>query len=262
MIYFLLPVYNEEDNIAALVGSLRAKMAPGDYRIVAVDDGSRDASAAILARLAGDAGDLEVVGSQVNMNIGAVFSSGINAVLQRAADEDIVIILESDQTSEIELVPVMADKIREGRDVVIASRYRPGGRYVNFPLRRRIFSSVVNQLLRRCFPIEGARDYTIFFRAYRAGLLREAVRWFGSGGLIQSKGFVANAELLVKLSWLGARVGEVPFIYDYGRKKGQSKIRVLRTFHEYFSALGYLRELRGKVRARRAEGALPEEAAV
>ena len=242
MIYFIFPVFNEEKGVSALIGELRKKMATQPYKMIAVNDGSSDNSLQILKDLAAD--DLVVETSRINMNVGAVFSSGIHRVLPEARDEDFVIIMESDQTSDINFIQDMIFELKENKkDIIIASRYRKRGRYVNFPLKRRIFSYCANYLMRAYFPIRGARDYTIFFRGYRVSILKKAVDYFGMFGLIQSKGFVANAELLIKLSLLTDRIAEVPFVYNYGRKIGKSKINVVRTINEYFVLINYLKRI-------------------
>lgn len=247
MIFFIFPVYNEKDDLPALIAGIRALMAGRSYRMVAVNDGSTDGSLEILNRLGGK--DLIVIGSTINMNIGAVFSNGIAEVLRLANDNDVMMIMESDQTSEIDLVLPMSEMIiKNEADVVVASRYIPGGRYQNFPFPRLVFSHGANFLMRRYFPVAGVFDYTIFFRAYRVGLLREAARYFGPFGLIQSKGFVANAELLIKLSLFTSKITEIPFVYNYGKKKGPSKIHVLRTINEYFVLINYLKRILRKHR--------------
>lgn len=245
MIYFLFPVYNEKDNLSKLLAGIRQMMAGKSYRMVAVNDGSTDGSLELLDELRQD--DLTIIGSVINMNVGAVFSAGIAQVLRTAQEDDVVVIMESDQTSELDLVLPMIEKIRkEAQDIIIASRYLPGGKYENFPLSRLVFSHCANRLMRAFFPIGDVRDYTIFFRAYRAGILRQAASYFGLFGLIQSKGFVANAELLVKLSFFTDKITEVPFMYNYGKKKGASKIRILSTVNEYFVLINYLKRIFAK----------------
>ena len=244
-LYFLLPIYNEEANIASVISGLRAGQFGDEIKIVAVNDGSADRTAAILNVLSGS--DLIMLGTHVNMNVGAVFSSGIKYIVSKAQDGDLLVILESDQTSAIDLVPVMLDEIRfKGKDIVVASRYVAGGGYRNFPVTRLIFSHLANRLMQYVFPIPNVLDYTIFFRAYRISSLRAALPYFGDSGLIQTHGFVANAELLIKLSLLSPLVAEIPFVYDYGVKRGASKINVLRTINEYFVLVAYLRRLTRK----------------
>jgi len=123
---------------------------------------------------------------------------------------------------------------------------------------RRIFSYAANFLMQKFFPIKGIFDYTIFFRAYRVGIIRKAVEHFGRFGLIQSLGFVANAELLIKLSFFTGRITEVPFIYDYGLKKGSSKIGVARTINEYFTVISYLKSVRRRIISDKNPSVIPE----
>jgi|SRR3989338_969192 len=246
MIYFVLPVYNEEKNLPVIIGKLRRRMAGRDYKIIAVNDGSRDESLSILKGCAG--ADLVIGGSVINMNVGAVFSDGIGIVLAQARNDDVLIIMESDQTSDVEFIDkLMAGIAQDGNDVVIASRYLKGGGYAHFPLARQIFSYCANGLMRLCFPIKGVCDYTIFFRAYRVEVLRRLVAYFGKYGVIQSKGFVANAELLIKLSLLTDRVAEIPYVYDYRKKLGKSKINIVRTINEYVVLINYMRRIFNKV---------------
>ncbi|MFC1593824.1 glycosyltransferase [Candidatus Omnitrophota bacterium] len=248
MIYFLLPIYNEAQNIPELIEEIR-KLALGQKcKIVAVNDGSNDNSLALLNELRDH--DLIIESTPLNMNVGAVFSAGLSKIASDSKDEnDTVIIIEADQTSSLDTVNDLLYEMHEkNKDIVIASRYQKGGGYTRFPLTRKMFSQNANSLLRKCFPIEGVLDYTIFFRAYRIGIIQEAMKCFGAFGLIQSKGFAANAELLIKLSLFTNKISEVPFIYDYGKKKGKSKIKVLGTINETFVLIGYLKEIARKFR--------------
>jgi len=243
MIYLVLPIYNEEENIRKMIPELRQIMKGQDYKIVAVNDGSSDGSAEVLKQMQGD--DLMVTGTKINMNIGAVFSLAIHKVLEHSnSNDDVLVIMEGDQTSECGIVKDMAAEIiQNNQDVVIGSRYPKGGQYKNFPLSRLIYSWGASFFMRKLFPIkDDVKDYTIFFRAYRVGILRQLTEYFGFFGLIQSRGFVANAELLVKISLFTKKIKEIPFIYNYGRKKGKSKMRIFRTINEYFVFVCYMKD--------------------
>lgn len=243
MIYFLVPVYNEQESIRGLILEIRRIFAARPYKIVAVDDGSKDNSSGILRALKAD--DLVVERFGANRDIGAVFSAGIERILSDSqGSDDVMVIIESDQTSPVTFVDRILSGISEGgADIVIASRYKRGGGYCGFPLTRRIFSLCANRLMGLCFPVKGVSDYTIFFRGYRISLVRKAFDYFGAADLITSRGFVANAELLVKLSLFTRRISEVPFVYNYARKSGRSKIRVGRTLNEYLRIIGHLRRV-------------------
>lgn len=250
MIYFVLPIYNEENNIQRLILDLRKLMQSKECKIIAVNDGSSDSSLEILYSLRDE--NLIIESSLINMNIGAVFSTAIQRVLSESKDNnDIMIILESDKTSDISLVDKLLTEIKEkGKDVVIASRYQKGGGYKNFPLHRYVFSWCANFFLRKLFPINsGVRDYTIFLRAYRVDVFRPLIEYFSPFGIIQTQGFIANSELLIKISLFTKRISEVPFVYDYGRKIGKSKMNILRTINEYFVFAFYMKEITRKMKA-------------
>jgi len=243
MVFFVLPIYNEEKNVRPLISGIRIAEKGEEFKIIAVNDGSADRSLSALKELAGDT--LIIESSVINMNVGAVFSTGINrAIRESNDDDDVLVIMESDRTSNIDLAQALIQSItQKDNDIAIASRYQSGGKYVNFPIFRRVLSLGASSILRYYFPISGVQDYTIFFRAYRVGILKKAILFFGPFGLIQSKGFVANAELLIKLSLLTDKIVEVPFIYDYGKKVGKSKITIFRTVNEYFIAVRYLKRI-------------------
>ncbi|MBF0483609.1 MAG: glycosyltransferase [Candidatus Omnitrophica bacterium] len=247
MLFIVIPVYNEEQNIKYLMDSLRQNLKDVEYKIVAVNDGSQDSSLKLLEGL--QTADLVIISSLINMNVGAVFSAGIDRVLQEANDNDILIIMEGDQTSDVKLIKLFVEEINKGQDIVIGSRHKLGGAYVNFPFLRRVFSFGANWMMQKIFPITGVKDYTIFFRAYRTRILNQAVKMYGKFGLIQSKGFVANAELLIKLSLLTNNIEELPLVYNYGKKKGASKINVFRTINEYFVLVNYMKRIFVKVKA-------------
>jgi len=248
MIYFVLPIYNEENNVKVIVPEIRRCMAGEEYKIVAINDGSSDGSLQLLKDL--KAKDLLIDGSLINMNIGAAFSLAIDRITRDSQDEnDVVVILESDQTSNIELVHDLISEIRDkGQDIVIASRYLKGGGYQNFPLPRLIYSWCANALLRFFFPIPKATDYTIFLRGYRVSAFYPVLDKLTSHAFLQSHGFVANSELLVKLTVFTDKVSEIPFIYDYGRKVGKSKMNVFRTIHEYFTFIQYMKYIVNQLR--------------
>ncbi len=245
MIFIVLPVFNEEENIKGVVGEIHRTLKKMPHKIVAVNDGSKDSSLKILEKLKGK--QLAYETYRTNMNVGAVFATGIARVLKDAQPDDVMIIMEADGTSAVDrIVPLLAGL--KQNDIVIASRYVSGGAYKNFPFTRRIFSHFASLLLRYYFPIADVRDYTIFYRAYRIRIIQKAVASFGLFGLIQSLGFVANAELLIKLSFFTGKISEIPFIYDYGKKQGESKMNVVRTINEYFTVLTYLQGVRRRLR--------------
>jgi glycosyltransferase involved in cell wall biosynthesis len=138
------------------------------YKIIAVDDGSKDG----LLKILKDNYDSDIIieAYKVNMNVGAAFSTGLfRAIHEAKSDEDIAIIMEGDQTSSTNVINNLINEIQNKQlDIVIDSRYRNEGGFKNFPLLRRLYSKNASRLMRKFFPSKNdILDYSIFFRAYR-----------------------------------------------------------------------------------------------
>ena len=249
MLYILFPVYNEQKNLRRLIRNIFQEDSSENIRIIAVNDGSDDSSMAILQE---ELRPSDVICTKlINMNVGAAFSDGIQVFLSIGNENDVLVIMETDVTSDVSFLKILEKNIRAyDQDVVIASRYQSRGCYRNFPIFRKILSYSVNRLLSVMFPIENVFDYSIFFRAYSWRILAKMKEYFGGHGVIQSKGFSANAELLIKASYLNARIAEVPYVYDYGKKDGKSKILILHSVLEYFRLIVYLKMLSKKIRGK------------
>lgn len=249
MIFVILAIYNEEKSLPALVREIRNVLSGEDYRIIAVDDGSSDLSHHILLQLKGE--DMLIAKHRVNLSIGAVFSTGFNIALRESkSDDDIVVIMESDQTSDSDILMRIINEIRaEGKDIAIASRYVRGGGYVKFPLLRMVHSVSANNILRACFPINEVTDYTIFYRSYRVKVLRKVMEFFGLSNFIHFRGFVSNSEVLIKASCFTRKISEIPFLYNYGNKKGKSKLRIFNNTLEYLYFIYSMRKIINSVKA-------------
>ncbi|MBI5369022.1 MAG: glycosyltransferase family 2 protein [Planctomycetes bacterium] len=237
MIRLIIPAYNEAANLPGVLERLRSTLAGGaePYQVFAVEDGSSDDTAEVLRRLAREH-PLTPLFHETNRGVAAAFRTGFAGALAGAADDDVVVLMEGDGTSAVESIPAMAARIRAGADVVVASRYRVGGGYRRFPLKRLILSCGANLVVSLLFPIPGVRDYTIFFRAYRAGPLKLAMARHGDQ-FITVDTFFANVEVLLNLRPCARRLEEIPFLYDYGRKQGKSGMKV---WHNLRSYLGFI----------------------
>jgi len=234
-VIFLLPVYNEAARLSALLSRIEAAMqrAGLPFRIVAVDDGSRDGSAAILADWA-ERLPITVLTHRHNRGLGETLRDGLEWIADHSEPDDAVVTMDADDTHDPECVPTMLEKIEAGADVVIASRFRPDARVAGVPPRRQLFSFGANWLLRAFLRIPGVRDYACGFRCFRADLLQRAVHKLENRLLeLRDWGFICTAELLWKFSLFGARCVEVPFTLRYDRKQGPSKMQPLRTILGY-----------------------------
>jgi dolichol-phosphate mannosyltransferase len=241
MIYVVIPAFNEErairPTLLALEAALRDQSDP--YLAVVVDDGSTDGTVAAAEAAVADTGGrlpLQVLRHAENRGLGAGLRTGIYWVLDQAAADDVIVMLDGDNTHPPRLIPGMLARLAEGYDLVIASRYRPGSIVHGVPPYRRALSDIGRLVFQVTFPIRGVRDYTCCFRAYRLPPLQRARLVYGDE-LCTARGFEAVVDLLLRLRQVGIRASEVPLELDYSERVGQSKMRVARTIR---STLGLL----------------------
>jgi dolichol-phosphate mannosyltransferase len=236
-VIFVLPAYNEEANMAGLLHSIEQAMVDGQlpWRVIAVNDGSRDRTAEILAEHQSVI-PLTVFDHPVNWGLGPTIRDGLRLAADSIDDGDIVITMDSDGTHSPGLVPRMVSLIREGHDVVIASRYRQGARVFGLSAIRTLMSNAASWLFRLALPISGVRDYTCGFRAYRGAALKTIHRLYGEK-LVEMAGFHCMADILIKCGNAGLICGEVPMILRYDLKGGESKMPVWKTVGQTLALL-------------------------
>lgn len=238
MISFVLPAFNEEPHITPLVEKIgrMANRLDDNYQILVVDDGSQDATAEIAATLE-EQYPLQLMRHQRNKGLHQTIWDGLRWAASVSGPNDIIVTMDADNTHEpthfLEMIPLLD----EGYDVVIASRYQPGAQEIGLTTGRRVLSRAANLVLRSFMPIAGVRDFTCGFRAYRAGIMQQALDLYGER-FIQARSFAAMTEILLKLRPLGIRASEVPLILRYDQKEGPSKMRITRTIVDYGRIVG------------------------
>jgi dolichol-phosphate mannosyltransferase len=234
--HVVLPAYNEAAGLPMLLHRL-AELAHTDKLTVwVVDDGSSDATADVAA--AGVSGlDVRLVRHPVNLGLGQAVRSGLQAVLVTAArEDDIVVVMDADDTHDPALIPLLRAELAAGADVAICSRFVLGGDDATAPLGRRLLSRAAAVLFNRALRVDDVRDFTSGFRAYRVSLLDRAARHWGER-LIEEQGFACMVELLLKLRHCRPVITEVPLTLRYDRKQGASKLRLMRTISQYLKLL-------------------------
>jgi dolichol-phosphate mannosyltransferase len=236
VLFILLPAYNEQDAIVPLSEKIDVvmKVAGIKYQIVAVNDGSRDRTTEQLRELA-TRFPLHVITHRLNRGLGETIRDGLEFVAEVGSKHDVVVRMDCDDTHDPKYILGMLEKLRAGHEVVIASRYAPGGGQIGVNLYRRTISRCANLLMKACFPIRGIKEYTSGFRAYRVALIQDAVEIFGNRFIdLKGMGFTGTVEKLIKCRMLGARVTEHGFVLRYDQKSGPSKVVTSLT------TLGYL----------------------
>ena len=228
-VWVVLPAYNEAASLPALLEAIDESMFEGrlDYHILLMDDGSTDGTADIARRF-GEEMPVRVERHPRNLGLGMTIRDGLMKAAELADPKDIVVTMDADNSHTPELILRMVRVIREGHDVVIASRYQPGSRVRGVPFLRRVLSYWGGWLFRLVFPIPGVKDYTCGYRAYRADLLKKVVGRYGEE-FFDQEGFQAMVDILLKLRRWDVIMGEVPLVLRYDRKEGASKMKVAKT---------------------------------
>jgi dolichol-phosphate mannosyltransferase len=240
---FVLPAYNEEENLPRLLEdfAVRTELLARTSRVLIVDDGSQDATADLVDAYEGDV-PAEVIRMGENQGPGAAFRAGFDAALAQCSDDALIVTLESDTTSDLDALPRMVERAEAGADLVLASWVMQG-----VSRRRRFLSAAAGWVIRHTLGLQ-ATTVSSFFRVYRASVLRAGVERYGEK-LVQEAGFACKAELLAKLSALGARVEEVEVDLDWTRRAGKSKMPVLKTIVGYWRMIARLRSSKAAVPA-------------
>ncbi len=245
MIFVLLPAYNEEKNVKAILDEIRQVLDSRKvlYRVLVVNDGSIDNTLKVLESVR-DLFPLQILSFDENRGVDAVFRQGIEWICRHSENDDIMISMDCDQTHKAQTFNLLIDALDEGNDVAIASRYHKNSKCVNLPFMRAFLSDGINAMLRLIFPIKGARDYTTFFRAYKIFVLKRALDFYKDRFLMQ-KGFSCMAEILIKLKPLGIKLEEVPIDLRFDLRTGKSKMNIKETIQGYLQLIG--KELHAKL---------------
>lgn len=229
-IYLVLPAYNEAGNIGTLLQRTVAVFLDSGLPlpiVIVVDDGSSDNTVEAVRAFEGLPG-LRLLRHEVNGGLGPTLRDGLREAARTARPDDMIVTMDADDTHHPGLIPAMAQKIREGFDVVIASRYRHDSRVLGLARSRRWLSIGAALIFRILHPIKGVKDYTCGFRTYRATLIIKAFDHYGEG-FVDKQGFQCMVDTLLKLRRFDPLMTELPFILRYDRKGGASKMNVLKT---------------------------------
>ena len=209
----VLPTYNEVENIETVLRRVR-ESAPGAHVLV-VDDGSPDGSADLADDVAEELGGISVLRRVAPTGLGSAYRDGFRWGLDRGYD--VLVEMDSDLSHDPAALPALLRAIDNGADLVIGSRYVPGGMTADWPWARRAISRTgcrYAQLMLRL----PTRDATSGFRAYRAGALRAV-----DLETLRANGYGFQVEMAYRVTAVGGDVREIPIEFR-DRTAGTSKM--------------------------------------
>jgi dolichol-phosphate mannosyltransferase len=235
MIYILIPIFNEEGNIANLHRELSSILPNEEKMFVFSDDGSSDKTIDLLKSHFSNT-NFTVLGDGLNRGPGYAFNTGFEWVLANSKniEKDIVITMEADCTSDITILSHMLAINRMGYDLVLASVYAQGGGFDSTSFIRKFLSSIANLLFRFLFDIK-VLTLSSFYRVYSVSLLQKIKQ--NNSAIITEYGFICMLEILVKAIKQDAKMIEVPMMLKSTKRVGKSKLKVFKTTMAYFRFL-------------------------
>jgi glycosyltransferase involved in cell wall biosynthesis len=211
MLSILVPVYQEAANIGPLLRDLEMHVPP-PCEILIVYDFPEDTTLAAIRALDPPCPNVRLVENTLGRGVVYALRAGF-----QASRGDAVIVMMADRSDEPHDVPALAERIRDGADVVAGSRYVRGGRQIGGPWLKRSLSRLAGLSL-HYFAGLPIRDATNNFRVYSRRVVEQIP-------IESTAGFAVALELTLKAHWRGWEVREVPTVW-HDRTAGRSRFRL------------------------------------
>ncbi len=209
----IVPTYNEIENLPLITKRLRA--AVPEAHLLIADDNSPDGTGSLADELAAGDEHIHVQHRPGKQGLGAAYLDGFRWGMDRGYD--VLVEIDADGSHQPEQLDLLLERIADGADLAIGSRWVPGGSVVNWPRHRLLLSRGANLYTRLALGID-VKDATAGFRAFRAPALErihlEAV---------QSQGYCFQVDLTWRAAQQGLRIEEVPITF-VEREIGASKM--------------------------------------
>jgi dolichol-phosphate mannosyltransferase len=208
-----LPTYNERENVERMLGEL-GRVLPEGGRVLVIDDASPDGTGELADRVAADLDYVDVLHRPGKSGLGPAYLAGFRHAL--AAGAELVLEMDCDFSHDPDDVPRLI-AATDKADLVLGSRYVPGGRVVNWGRGRRMVSSVGSLYARLALGVP-VRDLTGGFKCYRRAVLKTI-----DLDAIDSRGYAFQIETTYRALRAGFRVVELPISF-VDREVGRSKM--------------------------------------
>lgn len=209
----MIPTYNERSSLPVTLARLRAAVPEAD--VVVIDDNSTDGTAGWAEEQAAADKNVHVMHREAKNGLGQAYLAGMRWGIDRGYD--VLVEMDADGSHQPEQLPSLLERIEAGADVVLGSRWVPGGSVHNWPLSRQIISRTGNNYTRLALGIP-LGDPTGGYRAYR----REALEKIGLDK-VESHGYCFQVDMAWRAVQLGLDVQEVPITF-VEREQGVSKM--------------------------------------
>jgi dolichol-phosphate mannosyltransferase len=209
----VLPTYQEADNLVEVLD--RVRQATPDTQVLVVDDGSPDGTADLAEEHGAVVGGVQVLRRAEKSGLGSAYRDGFRWGLERGFD--VLLEMDSDLSHDPASLPSLLGAIEHGADLVIGSRYVPGGSIPNWSWHRRWLSKWGNRYAAGVLGL-AVNDSTAGYRAYRATMLRRI-----DLDRVVADGYGFQIEMTYEVVRRGGAVVEVPIAFA-DRVRGESKM--------------------------------------
>jgi dolichol-phosphate mannosyltransferase len=208
----VIPTFNERENLELIVG--RVHQAVPAAHVLVVDDNSPDGTGELADRMADGDERIQVMHRTAKDGLGAAYLAGFAVALEQGYR--IVVQMDADGSHPPETLPAMLERLADA-DLVLGSRYVPGGSVVNWPRHREVLSRGGNLYSRLALGV-GIQDITAGYRVFRREVLEELTTQE-----VNSQGYCFQIDMAWRAVRSGFRVVEVPITFTE-RERGDSKM--------------------------------------
>lgn len=210
----VLPTYQEATNIVTVLHRIRAAVPTAE--VLVVDDNSPDGTADLAEATAREIGGVEVLRRPGKAGLGSAYRAGFTHGL--AAGADVLVEMDADLQHDPAALPrLLRPALVDEADLVIGSRYVPGGSIPDWPFHRRALSRWGNRYAAAMLGLDVA-DTTAGFRAYRADMVRKLEL-----DTVSTDGYGFQIDMTYRVTRAGGRIIEVPISFTE-RVRGKSKM--------------------------------------
>ncbi len=208
----IIPTFNEIESLPLTLGRLREAVPASD--VLVVDDNSPDGTGNFADEAAAADPQVFVLHRTGKAGLGAAYIAGFRWGLERGYD--VLVEMDADGSHRPEQLQALLDAV-DGADLVIGSRWVPGGSVVNWPAHRKLLSRAGSTYSRIMLGLS-VRDITAGFRAFRRGTLEKL-----DLSAVDSVGYGFQVDMTFRVARLGLKITEVPITF-VERELGDSKM--------------------------------------
>ncbi|MDT7880273.1 MAG: polyprenol monophosphomannose synthase [Candidatus Hydrothermia bacterium] len=209
----IIPTYNERENIEVLINEIFKNLPQTD--ILIVDDNSPDKTYEIVENISKVDKRVHLIKREKKLGLGSAYVQGFKFAINN--NYDVVFQMDADFSHQPSDLLRLFEKIKEGYDLVIGSRYISGVNVINWPMKRLLLSYFANAYARFITGVP-IKDLTAGFKAIRVNALKSI-----NLDNIKSNGYAFQIEITFKIYNKGFKIIEIPIVF-YERRSGNSKM--------------------------------------